>query len=182
MKRNMNIFLSGGIPFGILMGITTSYQYSPQVGLIGGLISGLIFGFIMYIIIGFIHGRAVKKVGDGKFWSETGVHHIRNIQLTESYDRVFNSCIESLSLIKNCNIKESDRLTGKIIAKAGLNWKTWSDTIIFTIRRTEDGCTHLKLSSRPTARTTIVDFGKNLENVETIILYLKKSVEAGIHK
>ncbi len=93
------------------------------------------------------------------------------------YDQVFNLCINSLRLIKNCKIKEADQLSGRIIAKAGLNWKTWSDTIIFIIHRTEEGATHVELSSRPTARTTIVDFGKNLENVETIITFLRHSLE-----
>ncbi len=177
MIRNMKIFLAGGIPFGILIGTLNTYRYGLQPGLISGLIAGLAFGLIMYIIIGFLHSREVNKIGDGKFRSETGVHHFRSIQFQAPYDQVFDLCVESLRLIKNCKIKEDNRLTGKIIARAGLNWKTWSDTITFLINREHDGCTHIELSSRPTARTTIVDFGKNLENVETIIIFLRHSLE-----
>ena len=171
MKRNMTIFPAGGIPFGIVIGIVNSYRYGPYAGLISGMAAGLFFGFVMYIILG-LHRKSVRKIGDGKFRDETAIHHFRNINLNLPFDRAFDLCIESLSLINSCTIRNADRMNGKIIAKAGLNWRTWSDTITFTIRSRGDGRTDVELSSRPTARTTIIDFGKNLENVETIISFL----------
>jgi len=172
MKRNLNIFLTGAIPFGLFMGLLNAYLYGLTAGLLSGLISGLILGVLMLFILGFLHSRGVKRVRGGNLSAETGTQHIRNATLCLPYDQGFDLCIESLKLIKNCTIQVEDRLQGKLIAKAGLNWKTWSDTIAFDIKGTDDNHTQITVSSRPTARTTIVDFGKNLENVERIISFL----------
>ena len=66
MNRNLKIFVSTGIPFGIFMAILFSLCYGINVGLSSGLIAGLIFGFLMYIILGFLHSRAVQKIAGDK--------------------------------------------------------------------------------------------------------------------
>ena len=179
MKRNIKIFLASGIPFSIFIGILNSYIYGIPAGVISGLIAGAVFGFLMFFILGFLHGRAVKKIGDGKFGDETGVDHTRSIELNLPYDCVFDLCIRSLGLITNCKVLEEDRANGIIIAKAGINWKTWSDKVSFYINGIGNNRTNVNVSSRPTARTTIVDFGKNLDNVESIVSFINTSAGAG---
>ncbi len=174
MNRNLKIFLTSGIPLGVLTGTFYSIRYGLKMGLISGLIAGLIFGFITFIILGFLHSRAVKKIVHETSGNAMGIHHVRNIELQLPYHESFNLCVESLGLIRNSKIIEENRSQGKIIAKAGINWKTWGDTISFDITRMNNGHINVKVSSSPTARTTIVDYGKNLKNVETIISFLKK--------
>ncbi len=177
MNRDLKIFLGSGVPFGTLMGAFYSLRYGFSAGLIGGLFAGLIFGTLMFIILGFLHSRSVKKIASGKSEKAMGVHHVRNIEVQVPYDKLFDLCVMSLGLIKKCKIQEENRSQGRIVAKAGINWKTWGDTISFDINWMNDGYTHVKVSSRPTARTTLVDYGKNLENVEIIIAFLKKQSE-----
>ena len=105
------------------------------------------------------------------------VHHLRSIELQLPYDKAFNLCIESLSLIKKCKIQKENRSQGKIIAKAGMTWKTWGDVISFDMRKIDNNRTQVTVSSRPIVRTTLVDCGKNLENVEKIIRFLKGHTE-----
>ncbi len=174
MNRDLKIFLGGGVPFGTLMGAFYSLRYGFSAGLLGGLFAGLIFGTLMFIIFGFLHSRSVKKIISGKSEKAMGVHHVRNIEAQLPYDKLFDLCVISLGLVKKCRIREENRSQGRIVAKAGINWKTWGDTISFDINRMNDGYTDVKVSSRPTARTTLVDYGKNLENVETIVSFLKK--------
>lgn len=177
MKRNIKIFLASGIPFAILMVMLNSYLYGLPLGVISGLIAGTVFGFLMFFILGFLHSRAVKKISDGKFRDESGVNHARSIELNLPYDCVFDLCIRSLDVITNCKVLEEDRINGIIIAKAGINWKTWSDTVSFHINKIDNNHTNVNVSSRPTARTTIVDFGKNLNNVESIVSFINTSAE-----
>jgi hypothetical protein len=59
MNRNLKIFLAGG-PFRHIHGSIVFISVWHQVGLPGGLISGF-FGFVMFIILGFLHSRAVEK-------------------------------------------------------------------------------------------------------------------------
>ncbi len=51
------------------------------------------------------------------------------------------------------------------------------DVISFEVHRIDDDRTQVKVSSRPAVPTTLVDYGKNLENVERIISFLKKQSE-----
>ncbi len=181
MQRNIKLFLFGSVPFGTLTGAFYSFQYNLKIGLISGLISGVVFGFLMFIILGVLHGRAVGKVVNEKSEETMGIHHVRKLELQISHDKAFDRCIESLDLIKNCNIREQDRSHGKIVAKTTINWKTWGDTISFDVAPMDNGHIKIDISSRPTARTTLVDFGKNLENVEKIKSFLENSVGA-IHE
>ncbi len=177
MNRSLKVFFASGVPFGIFIGILYSSLYGLSTGLASGLSAGLIFGFLMFIILCFLHTRAVKKITGEKSGEAIGICHVRNIRLPFPYDRTFDLCIESLNLIDRCRVQQDDRSGGKIIAKSSVNWKTWGDTIYFDIDRTDSEETHVKVSSRPTSWTTIVDYGKNLQNVETIVSFLNKAGE-----
>jgi hypothetical protein len=175
MNRNFKIFLSGGIPFGIFTTVLFSSLYGINVGLPGGLISGSIFGFVMFIILGFLHSRAVEKIAGDISEESMGTCQVRNMELPLLYDSTFDLCIKSLNLISRCRIQKEDRSQGKIIARSSVNWKTWGDTISFDITGISNEKTAVKISSRPTAKSTIVDYGKNLENVKIIVSFLGKS-------
>lgn len=175
MNRNLKIFLSNSLPFGAFMGILFSYLYGLNVGLPGGLISGLIFGFLMFVILGFLHTRAVSKISGVTSRESMSTFQDRNIKLHLPFERAFDLCLASLSEIRRSRIQEEDRSCGKIIARSSVNWKTWGDTISFNIAGTGSEETDVMVSSRPTSWSTIVDYGKNLENVEKIVSFLQKS-------
>jgi len=103
-----------------------------------------------------------------------GVHQVRNVELRCSYDKAFSLCIEALGLIEKCKIEKEDLGPGKIVARTGATWKTWGDLISFEIRKAGKDEIVVELSSRPAVRMTMVDYGKNLENVETITAFLRE--------
>ncbi len=179
MHRNLKIFFAGGIPFGIFTAVLYSSLNGINVGLPVGLISGLIFGFLMFIIFGYLHSRAVEKIAGDSSEESMGTCHVRNTELQLPYDRTFDLCIESLNLIRRCRVHEEERSQGKIIARSSINWKTWGDTISLNITGISNENTAVKVSSRPTSWSTLVDYGKNLENVKTIISFLEKSKREG---
>lgn len=179
MNRNLKIFLASGIPFGIFTAVLFSSLYGINIGLTGGLVFGLIFGFLMFIILGVLHSRAVEKIAGDRSEESMGTCQVQNIELQLPYDRTFDLCIKSLDLISRCRLQEEDRSQGKIIARSSINWKTWGDTISFDLTGISNENTAVKVSSRPTSWSTLVDYGKNLENVKTIVSFLEKSKCAG---
>jgi hypothetical protein len=179
MSRNLKIFLWSGIPFGVAMGAWFSRQYGSSAGLKVGIIAGLTFGALTFIILGLLHSQAVKKISGRSSEEALSTHHVREIELNLAYETTFDLCIKSLFQIKRCTIQEENRSQGMIYAKAGINWKTWSDIITFNIKKTNNGNTLVTISSRPAARTTLVDFGKNLENVIKITSFLNKHTGSG---
>ena len=173
MQRSIKISIATGIPFGILAGIVFTLFHGLTVGITGGLLTGLIAGAVLFFIIGPLHEMSVKKIaGDGSDGS-TGVHHARELEIPGSFDESFDLCTRSLDLISKCRVKEKDHSGGRIIAETGLNWRTWGDTISFEISAAGEKSSRIRVSSRPAASTTIVDFGKNLQNVNRILSFLE---------
>ena len=175
MNRNLKIFLASGIPFGILAAVLFSFLYGINTGLSGGLVSGLLFGSLMFFILGVLHSRAVKKIAGDTSEESMATCHVRYIELPLPYDKTFDLCIESLELISRCKIYEEERSQGKIVSRSSVNWKTWGDTISFEITGISNESTAVKISSRPTTKSTIVDYGKNLENVNKVVGFLEKA-------
>ena len=176
MDRNLKIFLAAGIPFGIIMAVLFSFLYGINAGLKGGLVAGLAFGFLMFIILGLLQSRTVKKIAGNVSEKSMATHQTRDIKLQLPYDKTFDLCIKSIGEINKCKIQERERSKGIITAKTSVNWKTWGDTISFEITKIDNENTAVKISSRPTTKTTIVDYGKNLENVKAIVSFIDETI------
>lgn len=177
MNTTLKIFIASAIPFAFFMGTYYSFRFDVRTGIMAGLTGGVAVGLTLAVIVGFLHRRCVQKIS-GKYPNENDhkmdVKAIRDIELKMPLDRAFDLCVESLDRIIRCNITEEDRSQGRITAKTGINWKTWGDTISLRLNRLNDNTTHVIVSSRPAARSTLVDFGKNLENVQSIISFFRE--------
>jgi len=173
MNRAMKIFLASALPFGTITAVLFSFTYGPRIGLIFGLASGLFSGLVLSVILGVLHIHAVKKVAPELNAEAYGISHVRNIKLQIPHDKAFDLCISSLVRIKNCRVREQDRSQGRIIAKTSVNWKTWGDTITFELEDAGESA-DVRIISKPTNKTTLVDFGKNLENIEKITSYFRE--------
>lgn len=92
-------------------------------------------------------------------------HHIRKMVLRLSFYKAFQLCVEAVSQIKRSKIIKEDRLNGIIYAKGGVTWKTFGDHIEFNLVKIDDNRTEVEFSSSPAIRSTLVDYGKNLQNV-----------------
>ena len=172
MKIYLKLLLTTGVPFGILAGVIYSLLFSPLTGLIAGLLAGILFGGLMSLILGTLHTWSVKRL-PFKSKNVMDIHQVRSVEMKLLYDKVFDLCIESLRLIRKCRIVEENRSQGKIIARTGITWKSWGEIITFDIRKMND-VIQVEISSRPVVRTTLVDYGKNLENVEKIASFLEE--------
>ena len=178
MKTYLILFLAMGIPAGIFGGVFGSFQYGIPSGLAAGVAAGLFLGGFMSLILGFVHRQSVKRTSFAESEDAMSVHHVRNVELRLPYDKAFDLCIESLRLIKKCKIRNEDRSQGKLVAKAGMTWKTYGDVISFGVRKIGNDRTQVEVSSRPAVRTTLVDYGKNLENVEIVVGFLNAHSES----
>ncbi len=139
--------------------------------------TGLLFGGLMALILGSLHIWSVRRMPAGRSEGALSVHHVREVELRLSYDEAFDLCVSSLAAVRKCRILREDRSLGKIDARAGMTWKTWGDVVSLEVRRTSGDLTRVEISSRPALRTTLVDCGKNLENVESITGFLTRRVE-----
>ena len=128
----------------------------------------------MSLILGFIHQRSVRKLPFAESKKAIGVHQVRNVELSLPYDETFTLCLRSLNSIEKSRVQRKNRSQGKIVAKTGMTWKTFGDTISFKLFEVNNEQTQIKVSSKPIVPTTLVDYGTNLENVEKIIRVIEE--------
>lgn len=145
----------------------------PEIGISFGIPFAFILSVISTLILGNLHTISVKKLHSNSSKEALNVSHIQNIELPVPYGEVFDLCLESIKLIKSGKIKNKNRSEGIINAKVGLNWKTWGDKISFKLTNIGINRTRVEFSSKPVVPTTLVDYGKNLENIEIINNFLK---------
>ncbi|MCP4373237.1 MAG: hypothetical protein GY797_34800 [Deltaproteobacteria bacterium] len=144
------------------------------VALFGCLLTpSIIMGGMMSLSIGSLHIVSAKKVQTEKTEGILNIHQTRSIQLEYPYRKAFELCTLSLKTIDNCKIQRTDRNKGTIEAKTGITWKTFGDIVSFKIQRLDGDRTQVEVSSKPVWHTALVDYGKNLENVEKIVAFLK---------
>lgn len=173
MNRYMKLFLVLGISFGGSMGILLAFRHGLYFGIIIGIIAGVCFGGIMASILGLIHSRSVQRISHESTNQDMDVEHIKSIELKIPYNVAFEFCLEALDSIKKYKIKKKNKSRGSIYVKTGMTWKTWGDNILFKLFKINEKSTRVEISSKPTVRTTLIDYGKNLDNIENIISYLK---------
>jgi len=172
-KLFFKLFLISGIPFGLFSGILSLNKAEMPDVIINGALSGLVFGTITSFILIALHTLLSKKVVTERPARDLKILQSRRIELPLAYKQTYNLCLQSIKTISRCRIISHNINTGEIKARAGLNWKTWGDNINFRLTKERD-FTVVEVSSRPSAGSTLVDFGKNLDNVERITKFLSE--------
>jgi hypothetical protein len=134
-------------------------------------------GFVSFAVIGFIltfaHSRIVKSKARGESEQDFDVHQQRTITLRLPYDKAFDICKESLKAV-NGSVKEMKLSAGKIEARTGWTWKAFGCVISYVVKPIGEQLTEVEVLSRPRVRTTLVDYGENLDNVDKICAFLSK--------
>ena len=126
------------------------------------------------LVLGFIQVILNRRIQPDKPEEAQKVRHVREIELQFPHNDAFNVCCESLASIQCCAIEKKDLSQGKIVAKAGTSLRSWGEVITFDIEQVDAWRTRVRVSSKPSIPTTIIDWGKNLENVQKIAQYLRE--------
>ncbi|MEN8263788.1 MAG: hypothetical protein ABFR82_10020 [Nitrospirota bacterium] len=172
IKLYLKLFIISGFPFALITGIIFSYKDGVLNNVIFGTISGLLFGLTASSLLMFLHISLSRKAVPEKKDYDLAVHQKDHVKVPLPLNETFILCLESLHTINKCKIEAQTLFQGKITARAGLNWKTWGDIISLKLKKINNDTTYVYISSRPYARTTLLDFGKNLQNVWKIKEYL----------
>ena len=100
--------------------------------------------------------------------------HSRDLNLP--YEQAFRACGSALD---NMALREvqSDESSGAITAKTKMTWKSFGEIIDIRIIGLNENKTRIEVQSRPLLRTTMVDYGKNLENIEKILTSISANVQ-----
>lgn len=134
-------------------------------------------GFVSFVFVGlvltFAHSQIVKGLVRSKSEQDFSVHQQRNVTLRLPFDKAFEVCKESLEAL-NKRIKIVNASDDSIDARTGWTVKTFGCVISYVVKPINERLTEVQVSSKPRMRTTLIDYGENLENVERICSFLSE--------
>ncbi|WP_203294130.1 hypothetical protein [Luteirhabdus pelagi] len=172
-KLFIKTFLLTGIPFAIgMMGLH----------LIGGealriekfLIYTTLFGGIMALSLIAILKYHLRKIGIQKIAQEhLGVHQKRTIISTLSIE-------ELLQMLKDDPVFQlmvRKEIENGILLQSTMTMKSWGEEIRIQIVSDRGSSYQYEISSRPRLKTTLIDYGKNLQNIRRMEALLTGTME-----
>jgi len=163
MKKFLKIFIVTGLLSGF-------FQVFFHHTILVSVIQGLYFGLVMASALCFLEKCALKKIGR----TEASIGVKQEMRFTVKLSK-----LETLEKVKhvfaelNARIINYNSLENIIEGRTTWNWKSFGE--ILTVRFVDMGNqTGVYVESRPSLGTIMVDYGKNLENVEKFRQLMEK--------
>jgi hypothetical protein len=149
-----------------------------------------LFGIAGGVVLVLIHVRASRlRLNEFKsVLNVTNVVRIDSIHLSQKaviHDRLdvaFELCEESVSVLAGAQIVEMNRPEGKLRVRSAPSLSSLGELIEYRLVRIDAQFTEISISTRPAVKTTLVDYGKGLNNIMLICQFLRdrsKSLQIG---
>ncbi|NKI25502.1 hypothetical protein HCG49_02875 [Arenibacter sp. 6A1] len=163
-KLYLKTFFYTGIPYGLIM-MAFDFVDGNGFRLWKFLLMASFFGITMSLILVSFHKHRLQK---------NGIQVITDENLGVTQRKSLTSELNKLELIEKLKI---DPIIGKmkmtkiengILLKTGMTWKSWGEEIKIIQKTDIVTDFEYQISSSPKLRTTLIDYGKNLENINRI--------------
>jgi len=163
-KLYLKTFLLTGIPYGLIM---LGFDLADGNGfrLWKFLFLTFFFGITMSLILVSFHRYRLKKNGVQELTNQNlGVSQMKNLKSELNTSEL----IEKLKTDPIIGKMKMQEIENGIVLKTGMTWKSWGEEIRIILQTKGESDFDYQISSSPKLKTTIVDYGKNLENVTRI--------------
>ncbi|MCE9635535.1 MAG: hypothetical protein K8T90_07510 [Planctomycetes bacterium] len=166
-------FLATGVPFGLLSGAFTGFAThgvvgSPALGASDGaataVLAGATFGIAMTVILGTMH-RAGARLPSGAL---ADVHQSEAFNVQGNLACTTEAAVQALAQLRVTPAREASGDVVVLEGRTSTSWRSWGEIVRIELGPPLDDVVPVHVTSRPTWRTTIADYGKNLANVATI--------------
>ena len=84
-------------------------------------------------------------------------------------DLMHKACINAINKNKRFSLVADDTSTGEIKARVGISLWSWGENVTISLNAESDTDTSLVISSNPVFKLTLVDYGKNRRNINTLL-------------
>ena len=170
IKLYLKIFLLTAITYFIFKTLSSLADDSELIKW-KNITTSLFFGIFMSIILVSSQWNKLKKAGVKNITDNNiGVNQIRTIESKLNK----NELIHKLKLdptIGKMNIME---IENGFLFKTGMSMKSYGEEIKIILISNKDSNFEYQVSSSPKLKTTIIDYGKNLENINKIQSVIKR--------
>jgi len=159
----LKVFLAFGGLFGIMIG-ATDYFFNHNGG--NWVLGGLFFGTFMTLILGVIYLIRGRRLG----WTRAARVNQRGTAVVSGpMDHAMAQVRAVLARVSAREIRVIDGETPTLLAKMPFSLWSFGEKIRIEFHDAHDGTVKIEVGSRPLLFTTMVDYGKNLDNVDSIL-------------
>ncbi len=134
---------------------------------------GFFYGTVMTGILVPIHWFGTKCLRPNTAEIRYGLQQKAEILVVGAFNEVFSNCC-GLSAPLRVRTFTADEATGKIIISTKMSWKSCGETIALSFSKVNENTVKIEISSKPLLRTTLVDYGKNIENTRLVVSWIKE--------
>jgi hypothetical protein len=159
--------------------------YGPWSGLLCGLGAGLFFGLIMTATLGTVHNLSTKTMKTDDVENMLGVHQTQVITINQPASQAYETCLQCIRAMKNCKETRQDQSLGIIYAQTGWSWQSFGEKLTFIVSEESPETSKVTVSSKPILPTTLIDYGKNTQNIREAVSTLRHIgpvIEAHVEK
>ena len=173
--RLLKFFFLSTIIWGTLVGLALGLRFGIMgKAILYGIEIGFIFSFII-TISSILYDYFFRRMVFSKFGVKSfDVIQIRDLIFKGNMNDIFQKSITVLKSIKTIIEIFPDYNIKKVTARTKTSVRTFGEKIEVSLFE-KIGEIHVRICSRPRLKTSIIDCGKNIENVELICSLLKKN-------
>ncbi len=163
-KLYIKTFLWTGVPYGLIMA-AFDYAFNEEIVLWETLFLTLSFGTFMSLVLVSYNKRRLKKMGIKELTYDT---------LARKQTRIFKTDLNLTQLIEK--LKTNEKIAGMemseiengFLLRNGMSFYSWGEEIRIILKSENDSEFEYQVSSTPSFKLTMVDYGKNLGNIKLI--------------
>jgi hypothetical protein len=167
MNLYLKVFLAMSIPFAAMTGVIIAGNDGIAGGISTGIAAGAAFGALASVILVTLHNKAIARLPFPTEDKSNSVKQLKVIYVEWDYDIAFSRCSQVLSSY-GCRQIQPDPRHGTIISKSKLDLFAALQSIGMRVIEHEPGRCEIQIISRPKMPTTLLDYGRNLRNVEEL--------------
>ncbi len=168
------VFIFSSVPYGLFWAVTGVLRGKPAGSAIAvGIALGVVFGLTMAAVIPAMHRWGLRRRGFDPESGDSGVDVRERITLPLTSHQALALCRSAVEQVPKASDVRVDAASATLEARVNGTWASWGERIECRVTPA-DGATEVSIRSRPALRTTIVDYGKNRENVERIRAFLAR--------
>jgi hypothetical protein len=184
-RLHRRIAIATGVPYAILwsiyMAIVEDVGLDPAgLGIIAatGAVAGLFFGILMSAVLGRWQSRAAdrrRRLTDPAAPDavDVGVHRRSTVRVEVPAAEILRRSSDAAGVLRRGRVtavEEADRI---VKLRVGMSWRSWGERVVLRLHPQTPSVTDVTVTSRPVFPWTLVDYGRNADNVERMLEWLR---------
>lgn len=163
----VRLFVVAAVPFGVVMAGVMSVFGHVQDSLWAGLLAGVVYGLLMSAVLGTIHGHAVRRLGERPTTTSSAE---ATIHVPLDPTTAMSRCAGALAELSGASSVTRDG--DKAWTTTGMSAASFGERVECVFAADSSGTT-IHVLSNSIRKWTLLDYGKNRQNVNAVVAALK---------